>query len=225
MRLDEEDLECDLLELEEEGILEGARLELWHFVENLDLADIFVSIFPVALVEGSSSEDDVVTTVLGHKLNTLGIILIDELTEVATDHILVNGKLVLTDVWNFKQHGGGHEDAVEDFEVNLKMRGDEALLLFELFLKGLLLVPAVGAQALGETLLELGALADVDKDLEALLKESKSEGSETDLDDGSVVADLVGDLLLTNDVRDTCLHHEVLRLEISVVDGVVIHIQ
>jgi len=162
---------------------------------------------------------------LGHELDSLGIVLVNQLSEVSTDNILLDSEFVLTDIWNLKKHGSGHEDAIKYFKIDLKVWWDESLLLLELLLKGLLLVLGVGVNSLGERLLQLWTLANWFEDLEALVKETGSEGGETDLDNGSVEADLVRDLLLTDGLLQLGLHYQVLSHGVSVVDGVVINLE
>ena len=72
-----------------------------------------------------------------------------------------------------------------------------------------------------KALLELGALRDLVQDLVALVEQSKAEGSESTLDKGTVIVNLVGDLLLDNDLGDTRAHHQVLGLEVAIMQRMV----
>jgi len=100
----------------------------------------------------------------------------------------------------------------------------EALLLLDLLLEALLLQPAV-AGALRQTFTQLGVLGNLGEHLVALIKEAESEGSEAKLDDGAVEGDLVGNLLAGNSGVNLGTQEEVLSLVVSVVDGVVVHLQ
>ena len=104
LTVDKENLKSYLLDLLEKGGLKSSRLELSHFVEDFDAANVFVAFLPFALVEVSGSEDDEVTAGLWHKLDTLLVVLLNELPEVSVDHLLLDDEAVLADVWNLKEH-------------------------------------------------------------------------------------------------------------------------
>lgn len=78
------------------------------------------------------------------------------------------------------------------------------------------------AEALGETFFKLGALGCLIEQDVAFIKESKSECSKATLDKGSVVVDLVAHLLLCDNMLDTCSHDQILGLQESVVDGMMV---
>lgn len=65
-------------------------------------------------------------------------------------------------------------------------------------------------------------MANVNEDRVGFIKEAKSEGSETDLDNGSVVLDHNGNWLLEDSMCHLALLDEVLCLVVSVVDGMMI---
>ena len=164
LTVDEEDLERNLFDLLEEGSLESSGLELSHVVEDFDLANVLVALLPFALMEISGSEDDEVTAGLWDELDTLLVVLFDELPEVSIDDLLLNGEAVLANVGDLEEHGGGHVDALNHVEVDVQMWWDLSLLLFDVFLNGLFLVLLVGADALSQALLPLWAVADVNQD-------------------------------------------------------------
>jgi hypothetical protein len=78
---------------------------------------------------------------------------------------------------------------------------------------------------LRQALSKLHALADFIKSPVALFEESKSKRSHANLYHSSVVADLVGNLLLSNDVSKMRLEEKVLSLVKAVVEGMVIDLK
>lgn len=76
-------------------------MELWHILEDLDAADVLESFLPFAKVKISCGKHNKVSAVLWHELNALKIVLLNELSEVLADDLLLNIALVLTEVWNF----------------------------------------------------------------------------------------------------------------------------
>mmetsp|Transcript_30561 Transcript_30561/g.46858 ORF Transcript_30561/g.46858 Transcript_30561/m.46858 type:complete len:536 (-) Transcript_30561:788-2395(-) len=176
-------------------------------------------------MEVASGEYDVVAAVLGHELDALEVVLLDELAEVSVDDLLVDGEAVLAEVGDLLHHGGDHVHAVEDLQVDVKVRGHVTLLLLDLVLEGLLELLGVVADALSQALLQLGRLAHVHEQGVALVEQAEAEGGEADLHDGSVVQDLVRDLLLRDDRRQAGLHYQVLRFEVLLVDGQVVGLQ
>ena len=87
--------------------------------------------------------DDEISVGLGYELDALLVVLLDQLSKVPADDILMHSELVLADVCNFEHHGGGHIHTVELLKVDLQMGWDVPLLLFGLFLKSLLLLSLV----------------------------------------------------------------------------------
>lgn len=143
-------------------------------------------LLPLALVEVSGGENDVVTAVLGHELNTLHVVLLNQLSEVTVYHLLSNGGLILRKIWNLQEHTRGHVNAIEHLKVNVKMWWNESLLLLNFLLQGLLLLSVEVAGALSQALLKFWGLADVNKDEVAFIEQSESESAKSDLDDCSV---------------------------------------
>lgn len=102
-----------------------------------------------------SSEDNIVSAVLWNKLNTFHVILLNEFPKVSIYHLLSDSCFVLGQVWNFKEHTGGHVNAVKHLQVNMKVRWYVSLFLLDFFLKSLLLLSGEVASALGERFLQL----------------------------------------------------------------------
>mmetsp|Transcript_6471 Transcript_6471/g.10980 ORF Transcript_6471/g.10980 Transcript_6471/m.10980 type:complete len:313 (+) Transcript_6471:297-1235(+) len=218
----EEDEERGLLDLLGQQGLQGPILELGHPLEDLDLADAVQALAPSALVEVSGGEDDEVTAVLGQELDSFEVVLLDQLPEVLVEDLLLDAELVEGEVGDLLQHGGDKVDAVEGLDADVEVGRHESLLLLNLLLESLVLLAQVVADTLGQAFLEVGALADGDEHVVALLKHAESEGSQSDLDDGPVVVDLVDNLLLLDDQGELGLEGEVLGLEELVVDGQVV---
>ena len=70
-------------------------------------------------MNASGGINDEVSAALSHKLDTLKVVLLDELSEVLADDFSVDVILVLRNVWNFKHEGCGHVNAIEDIQVDL----------------------------------------------------------------------------------------------------------
>lgn len=105
------------------------------------------------------------------------------------------------------------------------MRWDESLLLFDLFFESLLLGSSVVAGALSQALLQFWALADVNKDLVAFVEEAESEGTETDLNNSSVVNDLDSDWLLGDSGSKMSFHDQVTGFKVTVVNSMMESLQ
>ena len=107
----------------------------------------------------------------------------------------------------------------------MKMVWHISLLLFNFFLKSFLLLSGKVTGTLSKTLLELWRLANVNQNLVAVFKETKSESTESNLNNSSVEKNLVGDLLLGDDLRKSGLHQQVLGFIKLVVDGQVVNLE
>lgn len=79
-------------------------LEVWDTADDLDLTNIVECLSPFALVKVSGSEDDVVSAVLWSELDTLLVVLFNQLYEVSPFDILLDLDLVFTEVLNLKEH-------------------------------------------------------------------------------------------------------------------------
>lgn len=119
--LNDVDLQADLFDPLLESILELLVLELVHLLEDFDLADMAEGFLPVRLVELASREHNVVSTVLRQELDAFLIVLVDQLSEVLADHILLDRELVRADVGDLQEHGGGHVDTVKCFQVDVQV--------------------------------------------------------------------------------------------------------
>jgi len=95
LALNHEDLERAFLYFVFEGWFQVSGFEFIKLAENFDLADVFISFLPFALMKISSSEYNIVSTVLWDKLDAFHVILLDEFPEISINHFLSNGCFVL----------------------------------------------------------------------------------------------------------------------------------
>jgi hypothetical protein len=102
--LNDKYLQAYLSDLVLKSLFEFATLELVHSLEYFDLANAFKGFFPLRLVECSSSKNDEISAVLSQELDALHIILVNQLSEVAINDLLLDSELVLVDIWQFLKH-------------------------------------------------------------------------------------------------------------------------
>lgn len=69
--------------------------------DDFDLTDIIESFSPFALVEASGSKYNEVSAVLWGKLDTFLVILLNKLSEIPANYILLDFNFVFTKVWDF----------------------------------------------------------------------------------------------------------------------------
>jgi hypothetical protein len=77
LALNHKDFKRTLLHLFEKSVLQTARLELVKLAEDFHLADVVKSFLPFALMKVSSSKNNVVSTVLGDKLDAFHVVLLN----------------------------------------------------------------------------------------------------------------------------------------------------
>ena len=226
LRLDQEYFKGNLLQLCQEGRSERLALtELNELLEDLDWAEIIEWLLPLALVEITSGEDDVVSAVLRDELDSLLVILLHELPEVLVQYIFLDGELVLGEIQNFLEHGGGHVHAIKQLKIDVKVRWDVSFLFLELFLQALILLFGIAAHSLSERFFQFRWLAHFHEQRVTLLEQAKFKGGQADLDDGSVVKDLVGDFLLGDVMGQFGSHDQLLCLVELLVNGHVVKLK
>jgi len=93
-----------LFETEQKGVLQGAVLELLHFLEYLYLRNVFECFFPLAFVQVAGGEDDVVSAVLSHKLHAFHVILFNQFSEISANYVFADFEFVFAYIWYFKEH-------------------------------------------------------------------------------------------------------------------------
>jgi len=164
LTIDQENPKGEFFKLGQKSLFQRAILEFLHSLENFDLADAIVGLLPLGLMNVPGSIDNKVSTALSHELDSLEIILLNELSKVSADDLSVHIKLIFRDIWDLEHKRGGHVDTVKKVEINLQVRWDLSLFLLHLFVLGLFLL-SVEATALSKRLFDLGALANLHESL------------------------------------------------------------
>lgn len=204
--------------------LETSRLEFLHLLKDLDFADVLEAFLPVGSVEFTCGKDDVVSAVLWQELDTLLIILINQFSEVLANHALLDVESVLADIWNFQEHRGRHIDGVEGLQVNVQMGWHLSVPLFSFLFKSLLGL-SLTVSSLCQALTVSWSLADLHENGVGFIESAKSEESKSNLHDSSIVMDLVGTLLLMDQLLELTSEQQVLGFFDTVVDCVVESLQ
>lgn len=219
---EQERLQSRLLEHSGEHCVVGVDLRLGLALEEADVHDVADSLAPVRLVQRAGRHDNGVTVLLSCQVEGTLVVVLDQSLERPGNDEFVHGELVLSVVGNLEQHSADEVRAVEHLQVNLHVEGDLSLVLLLLILGGLLLV---AGKALSEELLVLLVVLDVDEQVVRLLDFTQAEGGKASLRQGSVVHDLVVDVVhVVDQLAHVRLHHQVLGLAQSVVQGVVVHV-
>lgn len=176
-----------------------------HPLEYFDVAQVFIGFLPVRLVEVTNCEDNVVPARLRKELHTSHIILFHQLAEVLVDDVFLHNELVYCDVGDLQEHRSSHIDAVQSFQVDVKMCGHLSLFLLIFFLSRLLLLTHV-ANTLSQTFFEFGSLAHFCENFIGKVKLTKSESRETNLNYRSIVEYLIGNMLFDNQLVEQASH-------------------
>jgi hypothetical protein len=176
-------------------------------------------LFPVGFVQLLGGVDDVVTVVFRGKLESFGVILLNQLLEVLAYDLLVNEELVLSNVGNLKEHSCKHIYALEKLEVNVHVEWNLTLNLFLFKLNRLIWL---SADALSKDLSKSRSTLNVNKDIMAFLNHAKAESCDADLGHSAIVKDLGTDILKVNAFANVSLKDQVSSFEESAVDTMVI---
>lgn len=97
----EEDLHGSLLKPGFQACLKSSLLEVSDVADDFYLTDIIECFPPFALVQASCCKYNKVSAVLWGKLDTFLVILLNELSEIPANYILLDFNFIFTEVWNF----------------------------------------------------------------------------------------------------------------------------
>jgi hypothetical protein len=101
LTLNDVDVHGSFLESSLQASSQCSLLEVSKVADDFDLADVLECFSPFALVKVSCCEHNIISAVLRCKLNSLLIILLNELSKVAANNIFLNLNFVFRQVWNF----------------------------------------------------------------------------------------------------------------------------
>lgn len=153
----------------------------------------------------------------------LVIVKLDQAAPLAGDDKAGHGVLVFGKHGDLKQHRRDEVDGLECLEVDRHVCGQQSTLLLDLLLRGLLVVATI--DALGEELAEARVLEDLNEDFMRLLNFTQPKVGHTNLGDGSIVKDLVVNVLQRDDFADVRLLEQVFGDDDIVVQGQVVHLE
>lgn len=176
------------MELKGQFAPELISVESHRLGKEADSANVFDCCFPVGQVEGAGRIYYVVSVVLGGQVERLVVVALDKAFEGARDWLFVEDKLVLGKRWNLLQHRADVVYTFEKLNVDLEVERNLSLLFLGFELNGLVLLLR---NLLGQKFAVLAVLADVGQDLMGLLNLAQTESTKADLDQGTVVKDLI----------------------------------
>ncbi len=178
---------------------------------------------PVGFVEGASCKHDMILRLFCSEYKGLSIVVhFNKLAVLSGDDSAGHAVLVFREHRDLNQHRCDVMDALKSLKIDRHVGWHETTLLLDFLLSGLFVVTI---DTLGQELTESGTLEDFNEHLMRLLDHAQAEAGHTNLSDGSVVQNLIINMLQRNDLTNVSLLKEVSCADHLVVQGQVVYLQ
>lgn len=191
-----------------------------HQVPDLDAVNEVSGLLPLTSSKGLGGLHDVIPGVLRRPGKDLAFMVLEHTAVgLADDPLLdIRRRTGLGEQRDLEEHAAGKIDALKELEVDVHVEGKLALLLEALLLRGDLAV-TLDHDTLSKKLLLTATAADLLEGVLRVVDETLAESAKADLNEGTVVENLGGDVEVGDSLLKMGGEHQVARLVVLIVQS------